>query len=1205
MRRLFIFLIIILPLSCFAQVNISGRILNQADTKPVANASVFLSNATIGDKTAADGAFTLRNVNAGKYELIVSIIGFETFKQTITVGYKDILLPDITIFPKTISLSQVTIKPRDGPDWAKYYLLFKDAFIGTSDLASYCKILNPHVLDFDYNEAKNTLKATSYDFLEIENAALGYKIRYLLTDFTLDNTAKTLYYKGSVFFENMKGTASQQGRWQKRRQEVYIGSEMHFLRSALGNRIDEEGFRVQQLAKWPNQERPADSIIDTQIKHYKQLKAKTEIQRDSLAYWIKKSKLPKTFQKLMPYPLNKQDLIKKTDQPGQYAMGCEGDGLYVAYSKTHHFHITDNAEYLNKPINTETSLISFNDPYAFFYSNGVIINPYGIILGGIWGREGVAELLPVDYDTPQNLQAPVDSTIVRNIASKLKTFSENHIAEKAYLHFDKPYYAAGDTMYFKAYLTAGENHQPSAISSVLHVDLVNTVNKVDQSINLQVTDGVAWGDFALPDSLPKGNYRVRAYTRWMLNGTLGSFDQTIPVGSIRPNKTPEAYVASAKTINKPDVQFFPEGGRLVNGISSKIAFKAIGSNGLGIGIKGELVDNENRMVTTFASEHLGMGYFYFQPAEGKTYKAKITYPDGSQDIIDLPAADTKGIVLTVNNNLKTQLKMTLAVTETFYRENKNKAYALVIYSGGEASSFICKLDSDVVAIDIPKQTLHTGIAPVTLFSPAGEPLCERLVFIQNNDQLNVSINSNKQVYNKREKVSIKLNVKNSAENAAEGHFSVAVIDESKVPVDENAENTILTNLLLTSLLKGYVEQPNYYFANASDKTNTDLDLVMLTHGYRRFEWKPLLEDGYPPVLQQPEKGLEISGMVNEPNGKPLDNGTVSLLSMHGGPVLSQDIDKNGAFHFSELAFSDNTNFVLKATNPKLKNNTRLVYNAAQPAAVTVNENTLAEQIDVNKTMQAYLANRKLQQDETVKYGPLRGIMLKEVKIKNTKIKNDDDYPSSNLGGPGFADQVIHRKDITGSGSFSNQFMGRLIGIRFVDNNGSKSAILVMHLRRGTNPPMLVVLDGIEFPGSQFNLDDINVNDIETVEVLKGSSATIYGAKGGGGVLVITLRRGGIEPISSETPDGLLPILPKGYYKAREFYAPKYDHTENAFNREDLRSTIYWNPELVTDKDGNASFDYYNADGTGSYRVVVEGIDVNGNLGRQVYRYKVE
>ncbi len=1205
MRRLFIFFTILLPLNCFAQVTISGRILNQADTKPVANASVFLSNATIGDKTAADGTFTLRNVNAGKYELIVSIIGFDAFKQTITVGYKDIVLPDITIFPKTISLSQVTIKPRDDPDWAKYYLLFREAFIGTSDLASDCKILNPHVLDFDYDEAKNTLKATSYDFLEIENAALGYKIRYLLTDFTLDNTAKTLFYKGSVFFENMKGSASQQEGWQRRRQEAYIGSEIHFFRSALGNRIDEEGFRVQRLAKWANPERPADSVIDAKIKHYKALKAKTDIQRDSLAFWVKKSKLPKTFQKLMPYPLNKQDLIKKTDQPGQYAMGCDGDGLYVAYSKTHHFHITDNAEYLNKPINTEISLISFNEPYAFFYSNGVIVNPYGIILGGIWGREGVAELLPVDYDTPQNMQAPVDSTIVRSIASKLKTFSENHIVEKAYLHFDKPYYAAGDTIYFKAYLTAGENHQPSAISSVLHVDLVNTGNKVDQSLNLQVTDGVAWGDFALPDSLPKGNYQVRAYTRWMLNGTRGYFDQTIPVGSVLANKTPESYVASAKTVNKPDVQFFPEGGRLVNGISSKIAFKAIGSNGLGIDIQGELVDNENRTVATFASEHLGMGYCYLQPAEGKTYKAKITYPDGSQDVVDLPGADTKGIVLTVNNDSKTQLKITIAATEAFYRENRNKDYALVIYSAGEPSSFICKLDSTVITLDVSKQTLHTGIAPVTLFSPTGEPLSERLVFIQNNDQLNVSINSDKLVYNKREKVNIRLNVKNSTENAA-GHFSVAVIDESKVPVDENSENTILTNLLLTSELKGYVEHPNYYFTNTTDKTNTDLDLVMLTHGYRRFEWEPLLKDEYPPVTLQPEKGLEISGIVNAPNGKPLDNGTVSLLSMHGGPVLSQDIDKNGIFHFATLSFTDNTNFVIKATNPKRKNNTRPVYYAPQPAPVTVNENALMEQFDVNKAMQAYLANRKLQQDEIAKYGPINGIMLKEVKVKNSKIKNDDDdYPSSSLVGPGFADQVIHRKDIKGNGLFSDQFIGRLIGIHFEENNGNKNAVLDMHVRLGPNPPMLVVLDGIEFPGSQFNLDEINVSDIETVEVLKYSSASVYGAKGGGGVLVITSRRGGMEPISDEIPNGLLPVFPKGYYKARAFYTPKYDHTETSFNRPDLRSTIYWQPELITDKDGNASFDYYNADGSGSYRVVVEGIDTNGNLGRQVYRYNVE
>jgi hypothetical protein len=177
-------------------------------------------------------------------------------------------------------------------------------------------------------------------------------------------------------------------------------------------------------------------------------------------------------------------------------------------------------------------------------------------------------------------------------------------------------------MYFKAYLIAGEHHQLSGLSGVLHVDLVNSGDKIDQSINLKVRNGIALGDFALADSLPEGNYQVRAYTRWMLNNNPDDyFSQTISVGSIIVKKTAEAYIP-AKKVNVPDLQFFPEGGRMVNGVNSKIAFKAVDGNGLGIDVKGELIDSENNPITSFASEHLGMGYFFLRPAEGKTYRER-------------------------------------------------------------------------------------------------------------------------------------------------------------------------------------------------------------------------------------------------------------------------------------------------------------------------------------------------------------------------------------------------------------------------------------------------------------------------------------------------------------------------------------------------------------------------------------------------------
>jgi hypothetical protein len=237
---------------------------------------------------------------------------------------------------------------------------------------------------------------------------------------------------------------------------------------------------------------------------------------------------------------------------------------------------------------------------------------------------------------------------INPVISKLKTLSTDRVTEKAYLHFDKPYYAAGDTIYFKAYVTLGERHEPSKLSGILHVDLINTNNKIDQSLKLQLNNGIAWGDFALPDSLPMGNYRVRAYTQWMRNvGQEQFFDQTILVGSLKTTsvKTQKAAlnISSTKT-PAPEIslQFFPEGGELLTCVSSKIAFKAIGINGFGVNAKGVITDSDNHEICRFETAHLGMGYFYLEPQDGKTYKAKITFANGTQNITELPVTNPKG-----------------------------------------------------------------------------------------------------------------------------------------------------------------------------------------------------------------------------------------------------------------------------------------------------------------------------------------------------------------------------------------------------------------------------------------------------------------------------------------------------------------------------------------------------------------------------------
>ncbi|HEY8782974.1 MAG TPA: carboxypeptidase regulatory-like domain-containing protein [Mucilaginibacter sp.] len=1203
MLKILYFFLILLPLGCFAQITITGRILNQADTKPVANASVFLSNATIGSKTANDGTFTLHNVKPGKYDIVVSIIGFETYDQIITVGNSNITLPDIAIFPKTIALKEVTVKYHVDPDRENYLNWFKNEFLGTSDIAKECKILNPEALDFSYDEDAHKLTASSYDYLQIENNALGYRIKYLITDFSLENKdaeEKKVYYKGPVLFEELKGSSSEEQRWLRNRLEVYENSSMHFLRAALSSRLTEEGFRVQGVI-YANPERPPDSLINARIEFYKDLKPLNKIQDDSLSFWVKKSKLPKLLKKLQPSPLNKKDIIKDTGQPGQYALGYKNDALLVAYSSNHHFHMNNKFDYLYNPGNTENTLIKFNEPLAFFYSNGVIINPYSVIYYGVWGRNRVAGLLPIDYEAPQNSIQPQQENLSAHLDSAMEKYLAVHQAEKAYLQFDKPYYAAGDTIYFKAYVTKGEQHRLSDLSGVLHVDMINTAGKVDRSIKLQLDSGIAWGDFALPDTLPKGNYRVRAYTRWMRNeGDAGFFDKTIPVGSLKTAKIPESLVKQPVPATlKPDIQFFPEGGSLVAGIRSKVAFKAIGPNGLGIATKGTLVDNENNEVASFSSTHLGMGYFYLSPVGGKTYKAKISYPNGQKDTVSLPKPETNGLILSVNNDALQEAQVRIEANKEYYQINRNKDYTLVIYSGGTITTVNCKLDSPVIKFDILKRKLRTGIAAVTIFSSNNEPLCERLLFIQNYDQLNVNISSNKNSYARREKVDIRLNALDRKGATGEGHFSAAVVNESVVPENETNGDNILSYLLLSSDLKGYIEHPNYYFSDTSETAREDLDVLMLTQGYRRFAWQQVLDSTTQARSYQPEKGIEIAGQLKNMFNNLVMNGTTTLIPSKGGPVLSSTTDDKGMFHFSNLVFTDTAHFVLSAVNAKNKNSTKITYfnDEKDWPAVQPNQRQAVKQV-TDTAMNAFVENDKLQEREVLNFGNGKGIMLKEVKIKDKKP--DDQYRTQSLAGAGHADQVVHSAEL-GYGPLISKLNGLLRGVTFVRDTPYLTLSLMDAM--GKNPPhkMLVILDGVE----NGDFGGLQTTDVETVEVLRYASTAIYGMEGGGGVLIITTARSRRLDPKDIASIGILPIAPVGFYKAREFYSPKYDNTTLVGKQRDFRSTIYWKPELVTDKDGNASFDYFNADGTGTYKVVIEGVDNNGNIGRQVYRYKVE
>jgi hypothetical protein len=368
MHKIAVALFLLFPLTGLGQYVILGKVINGADKKPVADASVFLNNATVGTKTGDGGTFRLNNVRPGQYDLVVSIIGYQTLHTAVMVN-NDISLPDLEISPKTILLKEVKIGPNR--DWEKDYEKFKRLFLGASEFADKCKILNPHLLAFDYDPDTKIFSASTSDFLEIENNALGYKIKYLLSDFTNDDDKGILYFEGSASFEEMAGSKSEQRRWQKNRLSAYEGSSMHFLRSTITNSTETEGFKVLRLIRKTN----PDYSISLKNHYIETLVNKPE--------------------------LSVNDFVKLTNVKGQFALAFK-DCLYVMYAKKFaeeaakgKTSTTDGSPgFLDDPVVTT---VIFDAPYAFFDYNGIIINPQSILFNGAWGKSRIAELLPVDY----------------------------------------------------------------------------------------------------------------------------------------------------------------------------------------------------------------------------------------------------------------------------------------------------------------------------------------------------------------------------------------------------------------------------------------------------------------------------------------------------------------------------------------------------------------------------------------------------------------------------------------------------------------------------------------------------------------------------------------------------------------------------------------------------------------------------------------
>lgn len=389
----FLLLFFLWPTLLFAQSHtVSGKVVNKGSGSLIAGASVFLSNSSFGTTSNSEGAFTLNRLRPGQYTLVVTAVGYAEYNKIIMVN-ADIADLKIEMEQRPIVLREVTISGTSRADWNRNYDMFKKDFIGTDDNAKQCVVVNPKVLDFTYRKSKQTLIASSDEFLIVENKALGYRVKFLLNAFSSDKIEGTISYQGKRLFEELPGSASQKKKWQVKRDEAYYGSAMHFFRSLYQNKLNEEGFEMRRLVRNTDPMRPPAAYILKKLDYFNNF-----VKRDSFNYWYNIYQSPKYInQGISSVPWFSLELLREGPEPGLHVLTFP-DYLYVIYKNREE---TEAFKDIYRPFgmaNYEVSVLTLfnNPPFTIFDNNGIVVGE-SPLMEGAWSKPRLSELLPVDY----------------------------------------------------------------------------------------------------------------------------------------------------------------------------------------------------------------------------------------------------------------------------------------------------------------------------------------------------------------------------------------------------------------------------------------------------------------------------------------------------------------------------------------------------------------------------------------------------------------------------------------------------------------------------------------------------------------------------------------------------------------------------------------------------------------------------------------
>lgn len=770
----------------------------------------------------------------------------------------------------------------------------------------------------------------------------------------------------------------------------------------------------------------------------------------------------------------------------------------------------------------------------------------------------------------------LNTVTAQNIDTTLSRYAKNYSPEKMYLQYDKSSYAPGETVWFKDYLMKGMF--PDDESKTVYIDWIGEEGNIFLHSVCAVENASTFGQFQIPLNYAGHFIHVKAYTKWMLN-----FDSAFLYNHDLKILSDENKGSKIKLI--PELHFFPEGGDAISGMTNKIVFKVNDQFGRPISIKGIIKDNNDSFIDSLNVIHDGMGYFFIFPQQGQTFSASWEDENGNSYVSQLPAIKASGA----------GLRVTIAGSNRIFLVKASPSSALhaVHILGTMYRQKVFQLDQTLdngqTEGTIPTASLPGGILTISVFDEQWKPLAERVTYINNSDYLfHPEVTVLQKGLQKRGKNNIEIAV--PGDMAA--NFSVSVTD-AKLASD-NSDN-IISHLLLTGELKGKIFDPAYYFSNNSDSIAQQLDLVMLTHGWRRFDWQKVVQGKFPQIKYPKDTSyLSLSGKIIGATPQQLKKaGDIILMITQknsGTETFTIPVEPDGYFNDPSLILFDTAHifydFAGKKSLPKIS--VRFMPGVLPPFSNYFEAPSFTDSYLKNSSANRYHLQLSKEAEEQMKY--FKGKVLENIEIKSkakSKLQQINDKYTSGLFKKGNATELDLLDDplATSYTDIVSYIQGKVPSLYF---KGGK--FLWMRNRAGENGPALYLN---EMQTTYDLISSIPVANVAYIKVFRPGFVGGAGSGTGGAIVIYTKSGSDGQPVSYLK--GMNNDQVNGYTVVREFYSPDYD-TLSSDDKKDLRTTLYWNPTVSTTPGQNkVDLSFFNNDFTDEFRVIIEGMTADGRL----------